>query len=65
MSLLDDIAKLKAAIRSGHQRVQYGDRTIDYRSVEDMRSILKEMEREAGTATSGRKRTTPSYFKGY
>jgi hypothetical protein len=63
--LLDQIKALKTAIRSGHQSVQYSGRTITYRSLEDMRSALKEMEREAGTATSGRKRTTPSYFKGY
>lgn len=65
MTILDEIKVLKAAIRAGAQRVQYKDRTVDYRSLEEMRSILKEMELEAGIGKSGRKRTTPSYFKGY
>lgn len=65
MTLLEQIQILKAAIRSGARVVQYGDRRQEYRDLSEMRSILKEMELEAGVATSGRKRTTPSFFKGY
>ena len=65
MTLLEQIQILKAAIRSGAHVVQYGDRRQEYRDLKEMRSILKEMELEAGLSTSGRKRTTPSFFKGY
>jgi hypothetical protein len=62
--LLEEIQTLKAAIRSGAQRVQYRDRTVEYRSLEEMRSILAEMEEEAGLRKGGRKRQNPSYDRG-
>lgn len=64
MATAEDIRVLKAAIRSGQQSVQYKDRNVTYRSLEEMRSILKEMELEAGVSKSGRKRSTPYYDRG-
>jgi hypothetical protein len=61
---LDDIAALRRALRSGHSRVQYKDRTVEYRSLEEIRSILQEMEVEAGLRSPGRRRTTPTYDSG-
>ena len=63
--LLQDIASLRRAIRSGAQRVTYSDRTVEYRSLDEMHRILADMEREAGLRESGRKRTAPYYDRGF
>ena len=62
--LLQEIQTLKRAIRSGAQSVQYRDRTVQYRSLDEMRSILAEMEQEAGLRPSGRKRSNPYFDRG-
>lgn len=43
MALQDDIDALKAAIRSGHLQVQYEDKRVTYRSLDEMKSILEDM----------------------
>lgn len=63
-SLEDDIKKLQSAIRRGVSRVQYKDRTVEYRSLDEMRDILAEMKREAGQTKSTRKRTNPTFDRG-
>lgn len=63
-SLANDITKLKQAIRSGATKVTYKDRSVEYRSLSEMRSVLADMEVEAGTRTSGRRRTNPTYDNG-
>lgn len=42
---------LKAAIAQGSKVVQYADKRVEYRSLEDMLSILKMMEQELGIAS--------------
>ena len=58
------IAKIKEAIALGATSITYKNRTITYRSLDEMRSILSELEQEAGTKKSGRRRTTISYDNG-
>lgn len=39
---------LKAAIATGSRMVKYADKTVEYRSLEEMMQILKAMEQELG-----------------
>lgn len=39
---------LKKAIASGRQEVSYGDRRVKYRSLNEMKEILADMEKELG-----------------
>ncbi|MBB3103791.1 phage head-tail joining protein [Azomonas macrocytogenes] len=60
---------LKDAIYGGELTVRYNDRTITYRSIAEMKQILKMMEEDMaaanGTAdTTGGRRYT-SFSKGY
>jgi len=48
-----DVAKLKKAIASGATEVRYADRTVRYRTLQEMRETLAMIEAEA----SGRTRT--------
>lgn len=48
-----DVDALRAAIASGQLLVRSGDRSIQYRSLSEMRSILAEMEREIAGQSSG------------
>ncbi len=38
--------KLKIAMASGHSRVQHGDKSIQYRSLDEMRQIANDLEDE-------------------
>lgn len=50
----DDIASLQAAMATGALRVRYADgREVMYRSLSEMREVLRMMQAEAG-ASSGR-----------
>jgi len=53
MALADDIAALTAAIRQGIQTVEYDGRRVTYRSLDEMRSILSDMERDQSAAQGG------------
>jgi hypothetical protein len=52
----DDIDALKAAIATGAQKVTFGSgpdsRTVEYRSLDQMRSILADMMAEVAPSTS-------------
>lgn len=61
---LKDLDELKAAIAEGALSVQYQDRRVQYRSLEEMRSIRREMERELGLATGTGRRVRMSSRKG-
>lgn len=39
-----DLAALKAAIKSGTRRVTYGDRTVEYQSIADMLAAYRFIE---------------------
>lgn len=48
----DDIAQLKAAIATGATRVKYADgREVEYRSLAEMREILRTMQGEVSPGT--------------
>ncbi len=62
-ALADAIAALKAAIRTGARKVAYGygrdKREVEYRSLEEMKSVLADMEDEA----SGRERLRSTFVE--
>ena len=43
-----DVEKLKDSIKRGVQRVEYQDKTVVYRSMDDMLKALRLMEEELG-----------------
>ncbi len=45
---LDDYDKLKEAIATGALRVEYADKRIEYRSLDDMLRTLALMEKDLG-----------------
>ena len=53
----EDVAKLERAIATGAKSVQFRDRRVDYRSLDEMRSALREMRR----AVAGEPRRTRRY----
>lgn len=48
MTTQADYDALKRAIASGHQQVRFGDRTVTYRSMNEMQRALSMMARELG-----------------
>lgn len=59
MATQADIERLEKAINSGAMSVQYQDRKVTYRSLEEMRSRLVELRRELGQVPRVvRKKTT-------
>lgn len=55
---------LKAAIAQGALRVRYGDKEVEYRSVEQMEKILSSMEVELGIKKPGLRKKYVSFSKG-
>jgi hypothetical protein len=49
---IDDYNNLKTAIAQGATRVKSGDKEIDYRSLEEMKAILRDMENQLGISSS-------------
>lgn len=45
---------LKAAVASGTLRVSYSDRSVQYHSLDQMRSLLSDMERSLGISSEKR-----------
>lgn len=58
MSLQDDIARLTAALNRGQRVVQFKDRKVEYASMEEMRTRLRELEAQARNTRSFRAVTT-------
>lgn len=54
---------LTRAIASGQRRVTYADRTVEYRSLDEMLRVKNEMARELGLIR-GPNRTLASFQKG-
>ncbi|MGI9158137.1 MAG: phage head-tail joining protein [Saprospiraceae bacterium] len=48
MFTLEQYTTLKAAIAQGSKIVQYADKRVEYRSLDEMLAILKMMEQELG-----------------
>jgi hypothetical protein len=59
------LERLNDAISLGALRVTYEDRTVEYRSLDQMREIRREMETDLGANAGGRsRRILPSTRKG-
>lgn len=56
---------LKNAIVNGVQSVTYGDKTVNYRSIADMKEALKMMEAELFPERIPRRRRLASIDRGY
>ena len=59
-----DLTAVEAAIKSGTATVKYGDRTVTYQSLKELRALRLEMQREiagAAGALPRRARTTRVY----
>jgi hypothetical protein len=55
---------LKAAIASGERRVRYGDREVEYRTLEEMNGILGQMDADINGAVPQESRR-PKQWGGY
>lgn len=64
---LEQYEKLKAAIAGGELSVRYADRSVQYRSVDEMVRILKLMEADLypNSACAPGNRRYASFSKGY
>jgi hypothetical protein len=51
-----DIDALRAAMGQGVKKVRYVSGEVEYQSLADMRSLLKQMESEVNPATADRRR---------
>lgn len=49
----NDLAALDAAIRSGTKRVTYGDRTVEYHSMNEMLQLRDRMRAEIDASARG------------
>lgn len=58
------LAELQAAIASGASKIQYRDKTIEYRSLKDMLATVDLMKRALGLLTDPHTRIYPTMSKG-
>lgn len=62
---IEQITALKEAIAQGALEVQYADKRITYRSLDEMNRILQQMQEELGLARPVSSRISyPSFNKG-
>lgn len=62
---LEDYQKLQKAIVNGVQSVSYGDKSVNYRSLAEMKDALKMMESELFPERVPRRRRLGSFDRGY
>lgn len=48
-----DLAKIEAAIAKGVTQVSFRDRTVQFRSLDEMRSIRRDIQAELGQVNNG------------
>jgi hypothetical protein len=58
-----DVDALKAAIATGARSVRYGDKTVEYRSLDEMRQVLRDMQDEVSPATAGARCSYATFSK--
>ncbi|MDR2004178.1 MAG: hypothetical protein LBQ74_14195 [Prevotella sp.] len=63
--LKDKYKELLAIKWSGAARVKYSDKEVEYRSLEDIKSILDEMEKELFPSENKHRRKLASYGRGF
>ncbi|MBL0143847.1 MAG: hypothetical protein IPP91_17520 [Betaproteobacteria bacterium] len=60
----DQLAALKRALASGERRVSFGDKTVEYRSIEELQAAIRSVEaalaRTAGMPRARQIRLTSS-----
>ena len=56
-----DVDRLKSALAKGALSVRVGDEQVQFRSVTEMRQILRDMERELAGATAAPRQTYPQF----
>ena len=62
---LEQYHALKSAIAGGSHSVSYGDKTVTYRSLAEMKAILGMMEDELFPERRPRRRRLVSFDRGY
>ena len=62
---IENYRALKKAMSTGVYSVTYGDKTITYRSMDDMQKLLDMMARELFPEQFGRRRRFASVDRGY
>jgi hypothetical protein len=59
---LEQLDALKRALATGERRVTFGDKTVEYRSIDELRAAIRAVESElargAGTASTRQIRVT-------
>jgi hypothetical protein len=60
-----DIDALKTAIKSGARVVKYADRTVEYHSLTEMRSLLAEMVADVGASAGSKPYILVTHSKGF
>jgi len=60
----DDLAKLESAFAQGTLRVQYADKLIEYRSLNDMMRLLDIIRKELGVVPKNAGRKFAQHSKG-
>lgn len=60
----DDINVLKAAMAKGTKRVRYASGEVEYQSVDDMRKLLADMQRDVNPDAAPR-RTVARFVNGF
>jgi len=61
----DDLADLEAAIAQGAMVVKYTDKTVQYRSLDEMMRIRDLMRKELGLSDPCKSRIYPRFSKGF
>lgn len=62
---LEQYEALKSAIAGGSHSVSYGDKTVSYRSLAEMKSILAMIEDELFPERRPRRRSLACFDRGY
>jgi len=52
----DDLLELKRALKRSERRVSFGDRSVEYRSIEELKMAIREVEAELAR-TAGKQKT--------
>jgi hypothetical protein len=50
----EQLAALQKALATGEKRVTFGDKTVEYRSIEELREAIREVERDLFEQTDAR-----------
>ena len=50
-----DLTTLKRALANSERRVSFGDRSVEYRSIEELKAAIREVEADLARASGRRK----------